>query len=57
MLIENNLVDAEPQVLFLDASKGNYRLRPNSPAFKIGFKPIPLEQIGFIVTGGGRKLN
>ncbi|MCS7266306.1 MAG: right-handed parallel beta-helix repeat-containing protein [Armatimonadetes bacterium] len=46
VLIENNLVDAEPQVLFLDASKGNYQLRPNSPAFKIGFKPIPLEQIG-----------
>ncbi|MFN4180738.1 MAG: hypothetical protein ACK4I8_10525, partial [Armatimonadota bacterium] len=46
VLVEENLIDAEPQSLFVDASKGNYRLKPNSPAVKIGFKPIPLERIG-----------
>ncbi|MCX7968140.1 MAG: right-handed parallel beta-helix repeat-containing protein [Armatimonadetes bacterium] len=46
VLVEDNLIDAEPQVLFVNASKGDYRLKPNSPAVKIGFKPIPLGQIG-----------
>jgi hypothetical protein len=32
--------------LFVDAAKGDYRLRPDSPAFKLGFKPIPVERIG-----------
>ncbi len=46
VLIEDNLIDAAPQVLFMNAEKGDYRLKPNSPAVKIGFKPIPLERIG-----------
>jgi len=46
VLIEGNLIDVAPQVLFMNAEKGDYRLKPNSPAVKIGFKPIPLEQIG-----------
>jgi len=46
VLIADNLVDVEPQVLFVNASKGDYRLKANSPAIKIGFKPIPLERIG-----------
>jgi len=46
VLIEGNLIDVDPQVLFMNASKGDYRLKANSPAVKIGFKPIPLERIG-----------
>ncbi len=42
--IRDNLVDQDP--LFVDAARGDYRLRPDSPALALGFKPIPLERIG-----------
>lgn len=32
--------------LFVDAANRDFRLRDNSPAWKIGFKPIPFEKIG-----------
>lgn len=32
--------------LFVDPDRDDYRLRPESPAFKLGFKPIPVERIG-----------
>ena len=32
--------------LFVDADRDDYRLRPDSPAFKLGFKPIPMDEIG-----------
>jgi hypothetical protein len=32
--------------LFVNADKDDYRLRPDSPALKMGFKPIPVEKIG-----------
>ncbi|MFA7004597.1 MAG: right-handed parallel beta-helix repeat-containing protein [Verrucomicrobiia bacterium] len=32
--------------LFVNAAKDDYRLAKNSPAFKLGFKPIPVEKIG-----------
>ena len=32
--------------LFVNADKDDYRLKPNSPALKLGFKPIPVEKIG-----------
>jgi hypothetical protein len=32
--------------LFVNPEKDDYRLRPESPAFKLGFKPIPVEKIG-----------
>jgi hypothetical protein len=41
---DRNSVVADP--LFVDPKKDDYRLRPESPAFKLGFKPIPVEKIG-----------
>ena len=32
--------------LFVNSLKDDYRLKPDSPAFKLGFKPIPFEKIG-----------
>jgi len=32
--------------LFADPGKDDYRLRSDSPAFKLGFQPIPIEKIG-----------
>jgi len=40
----DNCVDVDP--LFEDAPPQSFRLRENSPAFKIGFQPIPFEKIG-----------
>lgn len=38
---------AEPR--FVDAENDDYRLRPDSPAWKLGFKRIPLEKIGLYI--------
>lgn len=32
--------------LFVDPMRDDYRLKPDSPAFKLGFAPIPVEKIG-----------
>jgi hypothetical protein len=32
--------------LFVDAEAHDFRLRPDSPAYKLGFKPIPAESLG-----------
>ena len=32
--------------LFVNAAQDDYRLQPNSPAFKLGFQPIPVKEIG-----------
>ena len=32
--------------LFVDSDHDDYRLRPESPAWKLGFQPIPVEKIG-----------
>jgi hypothetical protein len=42
--MDRHSVIADP--LFEDAAKGDYRLKPGSPAFKLGFQPIPVEKIG-----------
>ena len=41
---EDNLIDQDP--LLVDVEGMDFRLRPDSPAYKIGFKPIPFEKIG-----------
>jgi hypothetical protein len=41
---DTHSIAADP--LFVDAAHGDYRLKPNSPAFKLGFKPIPVDKIG-----------
>ena len=38
--------------LIIDPEKGNFKLMPQSPAFIIGFKPIPYQLIGI---GGYQK--
>jgi hypothetical protein len=40
----NNFVDQDPG--FVDAPNGNFALKPDSPALKMGIKPLPLDQIG-----------
>jgi hypothetical protein len=42
--LDRNSTVADP--LFVDAVKDDYRLRPESPALKLGFEPIPVERIG-----------
>jgi len=42
--IRDNLTDADPQ--FVDPAKGDWQLKPSSPAFKLGFKRIPFDRIG-----------
>jgi hypothetical protein len=40
---EHSLV-ADP--MFVDPEHDDYRLAPESPAFRLGFQPIDVEQIG-----------
>jgi hypothetical protein len=42
--LQNNLIDETP--LFIDSTNDNYQLHEDSPAYEIGIKPIPFEQIG-----------
>ena len=53
VLVEDNLVDVDPK--FVDATRGDYRLRPDSPAWALGFQPIPLARIG-IVSDAQRRM-
>ncbi|MEN8230110.1 MAG: right-handed parallel beta-helix repeat-containing protein [Bacteroidota bacterium] len=46
-LLEDNgnmVINTDPG--FIDAAKGNFCLKDDSPAFKLGFKRIPVEKIG-----------
>jgi len=42
--LDTHSLVADP--LFVDAANDDYQLRPDSPAFELGFKPIPFEKIG-----------
>jgi hypothetical protein len=42
--VTNNLVNVDPKCV--DFATGNLRLREDSPAWRIGFKPIPFDEIG-----------
>ncbi len=44
VIFKNNLIGDNPG--FIDAKNGDFRLKTDSPAFKLGFKPIPFEKIG-----------
>jgi hypothetical protein len=45
-----NSVVADP--LFMDPARGDFRLNPDSPAFKLGFRPIDMEHIGLVRKEG-----
>ncbi|MHB0998324.1 MAG: right-handed parallel beta-helix repeat-containing protein [Armatimonadota bacterium] len=42
--LDKHSVVADP--MFVNPAKDDYRLKPNSPAFKLGFKLIPVDKIG-----------
>jgi hypothetical protein len=44
VIAKDNLVDEDPH--FMDPERLDFRLRPDSPAFELGFKAIPVDQIG-----------
>jgi hypothetical protein len=46
VVIEDNLVGVDPK--FVDPSRGDYRFRDDSPAWAIGFRPIPFDRIGLV---------
>jgi hypothetical protein len=41
---QDNLLKEDPR--FVDAAQLDFRLQADSPAFRLGFKPIPIERIG-----------
>jgi len=44
MGFDRHSVIADP--MFMDPEHDDYRLQPESPAFKLGFQPIDIEKIG-----------
>ncbi|HIJ66269.1 MAG TPA: hypothetical protein HPP77_10005, partial [Candidatus Hydrogenedentes bacterium] len=46
--LKDNLVNEDPH--FVDADRLDFRLEADSPAFKLGFKPIPFSKIGLCET-------
>jgi hypothetical protein len=42
--VDNHSLVADP--LFVDAKNGDFRLKPRSPALKMGFVPIDFSQVG-----------
>ena len=49
--MKDNVLDADPK--FVDPAKGDYRLQSDSPALKLGFEPIPFDEIGLRGKGKG----
>lgn len=54
VVMEDNLVDVDPG--FVDAARGDYRLRGDSPAWAIGFRAIPLDRIGLVADDWRRAI-
>lgn len=52
--VKDNLVGIDPA--FYDPARADFRLRPGSPAWKIGFKQIPFDKIGLRRDEHRRKL-
>jgi hypothetical protein len=52
--IEDNLTDQDPR--FLNAAQQDFRLDPDSPAWKLGFQPIPIDRMGLRDDGSRREL-
>lgn len=44
--VRDNMTTGDPG--FIARDKQDFRLNANSPAFKLGFKPIPLDEVGLI---------
>ncbi len=47
LILKNNnnmIIDSDPG--FVDLENENFQLKDDSPAFKLGFKPIPFDNIG-----------
>jgi hypothetical protein len=44
VMVQANLTEGDP--LFVDMQSMNFQLKDESPAYKLGFKRIPMEQIG-----------
>ncbi len=44
LAIKDNFTQADPG--FIDRARSDFRLRPDAPAFSIGFRPLPIEDIG-----------
>jgi parallel beta-helix repeat protein len=42
--VDEHSIEADPK--FVDPTRDDYRLRPDSPALKMGFEPIAVEKIG-----------
>jgi len=50
LMLKDNLLDQDPK--FIDAGKLNFQLRDDSPAYKLGFKRIPIDRIGLSGESG-----
>ncbi|MGO8753562.1 MAG: right-handed parallel beta-helix repeat-containing protein [Thermoguttaceae bacterium] len=50
--LDGNSLIADPR--FVDPGSGNFALRPDSPAWKLGFKPIDVSRVGPRAPSAGR---
>jgi len=53
LLRQNGFVVADP--MFMDPANGDFRVKPESPALKLGFKNFPMDQFGLRQPFGGAK--
>jgi hypothetical protein len=54
VVVEGNLVGGDPK--FVDAARGDYRFRDDSPAWALGFRPIPFDRIGIVADEWRRSI-